>query len=124
MAIVHDRHSPVRLFGRRILIVGLLALALAAIFGVWNAYRKERESRGLRVEAQGQLADLSARETQLNADIAKLESARGKEEALRQQYTLAGKGESLIIIVDPSEQKPAHATSTLLQWLQRTLWPW
>lgn len=124
MAMVRDRHNPVRLFGRRLLIIGLLALLILAIPGVWGAYRKERESRALRTEAEVQLSDLSTREAELNADIAKLESDRGKEEALREQYALAKRGEGLIIIVDPRESQEVRATSTLMRLVRKFLPFW
>ena len=124
MAIVRDRHSPVRLFGRRLLTLGLLVLVIVAISWVWNAYRKERESHELRAEAQGQLSDFSTRQPQPNADIATLESDRGKEEALRDQYALAKRGEGVIIIIDPSNGKPIEATSTFLQWFQQAFSWW
>lgn len=124
MAILRDRHNPVRLFGRRLMVLGLLALVALGISGVWSAYHKERESRALRTEAEVQLSDLSQREAQLNADIAKLETDRGKEEALRQQYTLGGKGEGLIIIVDPQRSEEVRATSSLMQWLQKAFSWW
>lgn len=124
MAIVRDRHNPVRLFGRRLLILGFFVLVALGISGVWNAYQKERESRALRAEAEAQLSDLSKRDAQLNADIAKLETDRGKEEALRRQYALAGKGEGLIVIVDSHAPETAHATSSILRWLQKAFSWW
>ncbi len=122
MAIVR-RNDPVRLFGRRVFLVGMFTLVIFGIAGVWSAHQKEKESGALRTEAEVQLSDLSERQAQLTADIGKLQTDRGKEEALRQQYALAAKGEGLIVIVDPSEQKPVQATSSVLEWLHKVL-PW
>lgn len=124
MAVIRDRHEPVRLFGRRLLILGLLALLAVALSGVWGAYRKERESRALRREAEVQLSDLSIRQAELDAEIANLQSDRGKEEALRQQYALAKKGEGLIIIVDPSKTEIPREPSKLLQWFKKAFEWW
>ena len=123
MATIRPRNDPVRLFGRRLLLVGLLALVIAAASGAWSAYHKEQESAALRAQAQAQLSDISQRQQELNADISKLETARGKEEVLRNQYALAGKGEGLIVIID-STGTEVHATSTAFaQWLHNTF-PW
>lgn len=124
MAILRDRHNPVRLFGRRLLILGLIVLVVLGISGVWSAYKKEKASSALRAEAEVQLADLATRQSQLNADIANLGSDRGKEEALREQYALAAKGEKLIIIVDPHASGEVHATSSLMQWIKKTFSWW
>jgi len=120
---IRSRNDPVRLFGRRLLILGLFALVVAAASGAWSAYQKERESSQLRAQAQAQLSDLTNRQKELNSDIAKLETARGKEEVLRSQYALAGYGEQEIIIIDPTSTE-VHATSTAFaEWLHNTF-PW
>ena len=120
---IRSRNDPVRLFGRRLLLVGLFALVIAAGSGAWNAYHKERESVALRNQAEGQLADLIKRQTELNTDISHLETARGKEEILRDQYALAAYGEGLIVIIDPTSSE-VHATSTAFAaWLHNTF-PW
>ena len=123
MATIRPRNDPVRLLGRRLLIVGLFVLVVAAGSGAWSAYHKEQESAQLRAQAQAQLADLSQRQGELNSDISKLETARGKEEVLRDQYALAAKGEGMIIIIDPTSTE-IHATSTAFAaWLHNTF-PW
>jgi len=61
---------------------------------VWNIAGKAQESAVLKKQAQAQLADLMRRQGQLTSDIENLKTDRGKEEALRQQYALAAKGET------------------------------
>ena len=118
------RRDPLRLFGKRILLVLLFVLVVVAVSGVWKAYRKEQESHALRQEAEVQLADLIQRKAQLEEDIAKLNTPRGMEEALREQYLLAKKGEKLIIIVDHPTPAPIQAASSLGEWFRRTFWSW
>src|SRR3990167_9845261 len=93
-----QRRAPLRLFGKRLFLALLVVLVVVAISGVWKAYRKEQESLSLRQEAEIQLADIAKRRDQLEADIAKLNTTRGMEEALREQYRLAKTVEHLIII--------------------------
>lgn len=122
--VIHQRNDAVRLFGRRLILVGLLVLVVAAVFGVWGAYQKQRESATLRTEAEVHLADLSKRQTRLNSDIANLQTDRGREEVLREQYALAAKGERLIVIVDPPTPVPIQATSTIFDKLKKAFWWW
>lgn len=117
------RNESLRLFGRRVLLLGLAILAIVSFFGVLDAYRKERESADLRMRAQGQLADLSQREAQLHSDIAELRTDRGIEAALRQQYALAAQGEGLIVLVDQPEPPPAATSSSLLERIRHFFWP-
>ncbi len=121
---IRFRNDPVRLFGRRIMLVVLVGLIVVAIAGAWSAHKKERESAALRQQAQMQLSDLSKRQSELNSDIANLETDRGKEQVLREQYALAGKGEGLIVIVDTPPVAPTHATSSLIEWLKKALTWW
>ena len=124
MAVLRPRNDPVRLFGRRLVLLGLLALILFSVVGVWGAYKKQQESRLLRKEAEMQLCDLSQRQEQLDADIASLETDRGKEQVLREQYALAARGEGLIVIVDTPPVAPTRATSSLVDWLKKTFTWW
>lgn len=121
---IRSRNDPVRLFGRRLVLLGLFALIVLSAMGVWSAYQKEKESRLLRKEAEVQLDDLSKRQTQLDADIASLETNRGKEQVLREQYALAARGEGLIVIVDTPPAAPTQATSSFVEWLKKTFTWW
>ncbi len=125
MVAIKQRNDPVRLFGRRLALLALIVLVFAVAVGMWSAYQKAKESGSLRAQAQRQLHDFSARQSQLNSDIANLQTSRGKEEVLREQYALAAKGERLIIIVDPPASKPAQATSTtVFDTIKRTFSWW
>ncbi len=120
---IRQRNDPVRLFGRRLVLLALFGLIIVASLGAWSAYKKERESHVLRQEAEMQLGDLSKRQEQLDTDIASLETDRGKEQVLREQYALAARGEGLIVIVDTPPVAPAEETSSVLEWLRKAI-PW
>lgn len=102
--------DPLRLLGRRLVMAFLAVLVLAAASGLWSAYQKERESAALRHEAEVQLADMTERSAQLKTKLSRLETDRGKEEALRERYEMGKAGENLVVIVD--EPAPAASTST------------
>lgn len=72
----------------------------------------------LRRQAEHQLQDLRTREEKLENDIARLQTDRGLEELLRDQYEVAKSGEKLLIIVEPETGAPVRATSSVLQWFR------
>jgi|SRR3989344_622416 len=124
MVALKQREDPVRLLGKRFLLAALCVLAVVGAFAVWNTYQKERESAILDGEAQAMALDITDREAKLKSDIAKLQTDRGKETALRQQYALAAEGERVIVIVNQSAQTaPTASSSAFIEWLHKTL-PW
>jgi len=113
-----ERTEVVKLFGRRVALLGLLVCVAALGSAVWNIAHKARESAVLKRQAQAQLADLSERQQQLESNIARMQTDRGKEEALRQQYALAAEGEKLVVIIDQATHTPPVATSSSAAWYQ------
>lgn len=107
-----SRRDPIRLFWRRLGIVALVIGLAVALWAVLGVYWKERESRQLRDDAERQAHDLSQQTAALSASIAKLQTDRGKEEVLRENYNEGALGEHLIILVDRDTPKPVEATST------------
>jgi len=124
MAMRERQKTLVRLFWRRLSILGLITLIFAAAFGVWGVFQKERESRYLRDHAQRQAYELSAQEEELSTHISKLKTDRGKEETLRAQYAIGKAGEGLIIIVEPPTPEPIQASTTMRQWVRKFLPFW
>jgi len=113
-----------RLFWRRVLLLALLVLVLLGISGVWRIYKREKESAALNQESAAHLADLTGRANRLKADIANLDTDRGREAALRERYRMGKSGEGLVIIVNPPTPIVTPATSTpLVQWFKNIfLW--
>jgi cell division protein FtsB len=125
MATLRQRRDPVRIFMRRLALLGLFILVIVAASGVWSIYRKDQESIVLKEQAQAQLADLSTQQAQLNASIAELQTERGKEAALRQQYSVGDPGEGMIMIVEPAAATPIATTTTPFQaWLHSAFSWW
>ena len=124
MQATKERRDPVRLFVRRLKIAALGIVVVLLIVGVWDIYQKDRESAQLKAEAQSQLGDLTKRVNQLKTDITVLDTARGKEATLREQYNMGSPGEGEIMIVEPQAAVPAAATSSgIRSWINDTF-PW
>ena len=119
-----QKHDPLKLFFRRLTIVALLALLIFALSALSNVYGKEKESLELRLQAEREYAELASQETHLSDAIAKLQTARGKEEALREQYEVGRAGEHLVVIVEPKSAAPVHASTTWERWVGRYLPFW
>ncbi len=125
MAIIGKRSDPVRLFVRRLGLLFLLILVLGAASAVWDVYKKERDSRVLREQAETQLYNLTMQEERLTTEIARLETARGQEEMLRENYELAKEGENLIIIIEPPKTEVQEPTTTpMMRWMHRLIPFW
>lgn len=117
-----DTQKLARVFLRRVGLLLLMGVTVAGSFGVWGVYQKERESHRMRTEHEHELSDLVSRRTALEKQLKELDTERGKETILREQYGLAGAGEGVIVIVDPSATQRV-ATSSPQGWLHKIL-PW
>jgi hypothetical protein len=125
MVTLRERRNPTRIFMRRMTLAGLFVLLILAMSGVWGIYTKDRESIVLKEQALSQLADISIQQTQLTASIAELETARGKEAALRQQYSVGSPGEGMVMIVEPPAPAPVATTTTPFQkWIHSAFSWW
>jgi cell division protein FtsB len=125
MAIVGKRSDPVRLFARRLGLLALFIIVVAALSALWDVYKKEQESGILKQQAQAQLYNLTEQESHLNNEISRLETARGKEEMLRENYEMAKQGEHMIVIIDPPAKATVVATtSPIRKWMHRFIPFW
>ena len=118
MTALKQRNDVGRLFLRRVGLLCLGLLVVAGSWGVWNAWRKDRESLELRTQSEAAAADFSTQESQLKENIAHLESDRGKEEVLRDQYAVGKQGEKLIVIVDSAQPLPPLPAPTIMDRLK------
>jgi len=123
MAAARQRSDPAQLMWRRLGIVVLLGLVCFAGWSVWGAWQKDQESSALDQQSQAALATLSAQQTELQQNIADLQSDRGKEAVLRQEYAVGAQGEGMIVIVDASSTPPPPPP-TLLDKLRNAFSWW
>ena len=122
MAVHGQRRDPIKLLWRRLITLGLCIVAVLTMWAVFGVYWKDRESRNLRSLAELQLKDLSDRQAALAASIKALDTARGKEQALRGAYQVGREGEGLVVIVDETPAPNTPATTSPKQWLQKLFW--
>src|SRR3989344_4518993 len=119
MVAFRERNNPVKLFGKRLLLLGLFVAALLMFPGVWKVYTQERESRMLRNEATQELSELQERERRLREKTEALNTEYGLETALREQFSLARQGEKLIVIVDRSTtETETQERQDILHWFE------
>ena len=80
----------------------LVVLLLLGVRAAWSAYGKSKEARTSLAETERQYESLGGRKDYLESETEYLATSRGKEEALRNRYSVARSGEALVIIVDGS----------------------
>lgn len=88
----------------RVGISVLLVVAILLSLSVISIFNKRAQARKQAKLAESRLHDLEVRKTELNADIAHLNTEAGKEEALRERYRQALPGEELIVIVGDDKE--------------------
>lgn len=90
-------------------IVCILAVLLS--YSAYGRYVAERETHEKLLGRQHELEVLKQRAALLESKVSHIESERGMEGAIREQFDVAKEGEDVIVIVDPAasktdEQKP------------------
>ena len=95
------------IYHRATLIV-LALLVVLALHSTWRVYMKKRESVELVKTSSQRLAELEARNTELDAKIKKLDTVSGVEEEIRSKYSVAKDSENMVIIV----REESEATTT------------
>jgi cell division protein FtsB len=82
------------------------ALAVLVLWLAWlllGIIQKEEIARRAVTDTKAELATLNSRQTTLKQNLAELDTQRGQEATLRENYGVAKPGESVIIVVPPKE---------------------
>ncbi|MBP9855893.1 MAG: hypothetical protein KBC48_01100 [Candidatus Pacebacteria bacterium] len=93
----------------RLFTVIMLVLVALLSHSVWQVWGKNQASREVRAEAEANLATVAARHDKLKVRVERLETPRGKEEEIRNNFPVAREGEQVVIIFDEEER----ATTTM-----------
>ena len=96
-------------------LIFLFVFVLFAIHSTWMVYSKKRESEVQKETALRNLTTLTARSTELDSKIEKLETPAGIEEEIRAKFNVAKEGESVVVIV-PDQSKTATTTGPVGFW--------
>ncbi|MEK7071603.1 MAG: septum formation initiator family protein [Patescibacteria group bacterium] len=75
----------------------LVLVSAWSLIGFWGRMEETKKNRKISEE---KFSELEKAKTKLEADIVKLESERGIEEVLREDFGLAREGEGMIIVVE------------------------
>lgn len=104
---------------RGVLIGVLLLIAFWLGSMIWGLAGKAQIAISQANEVKGQYAALEARKTSLEANIAALETPRGKDAAIRTAFGVARPGEEVIVVVPPA---PAPPTAPPTWWQKILNW--
>lgn len=83
-------------------IILLVVVLVLTLIGTWRVYEKASLAREQKKLAEKELGDLKVRQADLEAKLSALKTERGQEEEIRQRFSVAKKGESVVVVVDPS----------------------
>lgn len=107
----------VLVFVALIVLAGWLSLLVAGIF------KKQGIARQAVSDTQAELALLEERKNTLAANLAELDTERGQEASLRQNFGVARPGEEVIIVV-PKKELPPPPELTLWQRIKEAVVFW
>lgn len=104
---------------RQGLIVAALILLVAWLgYLIWGLAGKADVAWKQAKETKAAYAQLEARKLQLQANIASLNTPRGKDSAMREAFGVALPGEAVIVVVPPKEA----STTPEKKWWQHFFW--
>lgn len=105
---------------RQGIIVGVLLLVAVWLLSlIWGLAGKAQIAVTEANDARGQYEMLEKRKAMLQANIAALETDRGRDAAIRTAFGVARAGEEVIVVVPPS---PATSTAPLSWWQKILSW--
>ncbi len=104
----------------KLVLTLLFILLLLFAWNVFGLIGKLEDTYKNRKSEEAKITDLEKRKAQLSSDIEKLNTDKGKEEVIRQNFGLAKEGEQLIVIVDDKNKTASvpQPENGFLSWLK------
>jgi cell division protein FtsB len=105
--------------------VTIAVLAVVVFFlgnATWNVYKRYATTHEKEMLAKESLQAKAARAIELEEEIERLKSEKGKEEEIRTRYGMAKEGERMIVVVDEEDEDDGIIPFQTL-WYER-LWNW
>ncbi len=93
-----------RWFYSPIILIAMICVCVFFATNVVTLMRKNKDTRLLKDQASRELTELENRRQKLEADIASLESERGQEEVIRENFQVTKEGEGVVVIVDDTQK--------------------
>ncbi len=84
----------------KVTVVVLLILVIFVGRSVWSVYQKNRIANYHYVQSEIRLNELRERQSEIESDVRRLSSVRGREEEIRRTLPVAKEGERVIVILD------------------------
>lgn len=97
----------------------VFVIALLMSHSAYGRYIAEQETSEKRIERQLELEGLKMRASALESKVERLESERGIEDAIREQFDVAKQNEEVIVIVDENAGKKAEVQRVILPLPQK-----
>ncbi len=92
------------------MILVLFFLCFFTGFGVYSLIGKSVEASRERKHAEAQVLALQTKEEELSYKINALQTAKGREEAFREQFPVVSEGEEVVLITDPSVDESMNSS--------------
>lgn len=83
----------------------MVVILFAVGEGAWKVSQKAVVARTERDIAERSLEELRMRTEELQVSLVRLKSDQGIEEEVRQKYTVARKGEEVVVVIDEQAKK-------------------
>lgn len=116
MSVKEDRRKKRRqeTIKRRVILLVLVILVVLLSRSTWGVFEKNRRAGDSRSEQLKQLQDLTKRRDELQAQVDRLDTDRGLEEALRTSFPVAADGEGVVVVTEEvsKEEKEAAVLET------------
>src|SRR3990167_5849569 len=100
-----------------VLVGALVLVAFWLMSLIWGLAEKARVAVGQEAEVRHEFEGLEVRRHTLEANLAELDTPRGKDEAIRTAFGVAKAGEELIVVVP----RAATTSTTTVPWSSRVL---
>lgn len=84
----------------------LLVVLVFVVIGTIRMYGKNRRTSIAKESVEEEIFELESQHQDLEQDLARLETERGVEETLRDQYHVKREGEQQIVIIENEPEKP------------------
>ncbi len=101
-----------------VVVLGCIVLFLG--FSVFSVFQKRHEAFVNAKNAEYELTSLRQTEARIQAQIDRLETESGIEEAIRNKYRAAKEGEGLVVITDDTRATPIVAPNIVQP--KKTFW--